>query len=106
MIFSNIFLALITDAFSEMREKAWKNENDKKNVCFICDLSDSDCIEQNIEYKTHIQEHFKWKYVDFICKLALEENVELSKEEFYIKTLIKNRSIDWFPKKQDDNNQD
>ena len=106
MIFSNIFLALITDAFSEMREKAWKNENDKKNVCFICDLSDSDCIEQNIEYKTHIQEHFKWKYVDFICKLALEENVELSKEEFYIKTLIKNRSIDWFPKKQDDNNRD
>jgi hypothetical protein len=33
MIFSNVFLALITDAFGEMREKAWINENDKNNVC-------------------------------------------------------------------------
>ena len=106
MIFSNIFLALITEAFSEMGNLAWKKENDKENVCFICNLSKSDCHEQNINYKRHIKDHLKWKYINFICKLALEESVELSKEEFYIKTLIKNRSIDWFPKKQDDNNQD
>ena len=99
MIFSNIFLALITDAFNEMREVAWKKEEDIKNICFICDLSRSDCINQNIEFKRHIQQHSKWKYINFICKMIFEVDVELSKEEYYIMNLIKKRSIDWFPKK-------
>ena len=33
MTFSNVFLALIIDAFGVMREKDWINENDKNNVC-------------------------------------------------------------------------
>ena len=99
MIFSNVFLALITDAFYEMRELAWKKENDKENECFICDVSISDCINQNIEFKRHIQEHSKWKYINFICKMIMEEDVELGKEEYYIQNLMKKRSIDWFPNK-------
>ena len=100
MIFSNVFLALITDAFSEMRELAWKKENDKANVCFICDLNKSDCNIQKINYKTHIRYHLKWKYINLMCKMILEEDVELSKEEYYIQNLMKKRSIDWFPNKQ------
>ena len=99
MIFSNVFLALITDAFGEMREKAWINENDKKNVCFICDLNRSDCISQNIEFINHIKEHSKWKYINFMFKIIMEEEVEFDKEEYYIFNLMKKRSIDWFPMK-------
>ena len=101
MIFSNVFLALITDSFYEMRELAWKKENDKENVCFICNISVSDCINQNIEFKKHIQDHSKWKYINFICKMILGEDVEMSKEEFYIQNLMKKRNIDWFPIKKD-----
>ena len=101
MIFSNVFLALITDAFYEMRELAWKKENDKENVCFICDISVSDCINQNIEFKKHIQDHSKWKYINFICRMVLEEDVEMSQEDFYIQNLMKKRNIDWFPIKKD-----
>jgi len=97
MIFSNVFLALITDAFSEMRELAWKKENDKANVCFICDLSKSDCINQNIEFKKHIQDHEKWKYINFITKMILKEDVEFDNEQYYIWNLLKMKSIDWFP---------
>ena len=100
MIFSNVFLALITDAFSEMRELAWKNENDKVNVCFICDLNKSDCNIQKINFKTHIRYHLKWKYINLMCKMILEEDVELSKEEYYIQNLMKKRSIYWFPNKK------
>jgi hypothetical protein len=99
MIFSNVFLALITDAFTEMRELAWKKENDKANVCFICDLDKSDCINSNIIYKRHIEEHFFWKYINFMSKLILEDDVEFNNEEYYIWSLMKKRSIDWFPKK-------
>ena len=97
MIFSNIFLALITDAFSEMRELAWKKENDKANVCFICGLTKSDCINQNIEFNKHIQEHSKWKYINFITKIILEEDVEFDNEQYYIWNLLKKKSIDWLP---------
>ena len=100
MIFSNVFLALITDSYQEMREKAWDNENDKKNVCFICDLNKSDCINQNIEFKSHIKEHSKWKYVNFILKIIMEEEVEFDQEEYEIWNLIKKRNIDWFPNKE------
>ena len=101
MIFSNVFLALITDSFQEMREKAWDNENDKNNVCFICDLNKSDCINQNIEFKSHIKEHSKWKYINFMFKVIMEEDVEFNKDEYYIWELIKKRNIDWFPSKQE-----
>ena len=100
MIFSNVFLALITDAFSEMRELAWKKENDKDNVCFICDLNKSDCVVQKIEFKRHIKEHSKWKYINFISKIILEENVEFTKEQYYIWNLMEKKNIDWFPNKE------
>ena len=101
MIFSNVFLALITDAFTEMRELEWKSESNKVNVCFICDLSKSDCIYQNKEYNIHIQEHSKWNYINFMCKLILEDDVDFNREEYYIWELMKKKNIDWFPKKQD-----
>jgi len=99
MIFSNVFLALITDAFAEMRELAWKKENDNANVCFICDLNKSDCVNPNIIFKRHLQEHSKWKYINFMSKLILEDDVEFNNEEYYIWELMKKRSIDWFPNK-------
>ena len=99
MIFSNIFLALITDAFSEMGELAMTNDNDKNNVCFICDINKGECINQNIEFKNHIKEHSKWKYINFMCKIIMEEDVEFNKEEFYVWGLMKKKSIDWFPNK-------
>ena len=100
MIFSNIFLALITDAFTEMREKAWENERNKKNVCFICGLNNLDCIYLNKEFNIHIQEHSKWNYINFMCKLILEDDVDFNREEYYIWELMKKKNIDWFPKKQ------
>ena len=99
MIFSNVFLALITDAFAEMRELAWKKENDKVNVCFICDLNKSDCINQNLVFDKHIQDHSKWKYINFMSKLILDDDIDFNNEEYYIWNLVKKRSINWFPNK-------
>ena len=99
MIFSNIFLALITDAFSEMGQLAMTNENDKNNICFICDINKGECINQNIEFKNHIKKHSKWKYINFMCKIILEDDIEFNREEFYVWNLMKKKSIDWFPNK-------
>ena len=97
MIFSNVFLALITDAFTEMRELAWKKENDKVNICFICDLNQSDCIKENKIFKRHKEDHLKWKYINFMSKLLIDDDVEFNYEEYYIWNLMKTKNINWFP---------
>jgi inositol 1,4,5-triphosphate receptor type 1/inositol 1,4,5-triphosphate receptor type 3 len=39
MLFGNIVSGLMLDAFSSLREAADELENDKKNKCYICDIS-------------------------------------------------------------------
>ena len=65
MIFSNVFLALITDAFGEMREKAWINENDKNNVCFICQIDRNKCLINKIDFEEHLKSHNLFNYMFF-----------------------------------------
>ena len=100
MIFSNIFLALITDSTGENRELAIFNENDQKNVCFICQKNREECINENIEFSKHIKLHSKWKYINFMCKIIMEEKDEFNEEEFYVWNLMKKNSIDWIPAKE------
>ena len=99
MIFSNIFLALINDAFNEMGGLALINENDKNNVCFICNINRGECINQNIEFKNHIEKHSKWKYIFFMIKIIMERDDEFNKDEVYVWNLMKKKSIEWLPSK-------
>ena len=101
-IFGNIFTALITDAFSENREKVWNNEIDKKDVCFICQMDKNDCIDKHEDFKKHIERHSLWKYVSFLSNIMLKEQSEFSVEEKYIWDKMKEQSFDWFPKKEEE----
>ena len=99
MIFSNIFLALINDAFNEMGQLALVNENDKNNVCFVCDINRKECVEQNIKFKNHVEIHSKWKYIFFMYKIIMEKYDDFDNDENYVWDLMKKKSIDWIPKK-------
>jgi len=39
------------------------------------------------------------KYINFMCKIIMEKDVELNKEEFYVWNLMMKKSIDWLPNK-------
>ena len=39
MLFGNIVSGIMLDAFSSLREEADSLVNDKKNKCYICDIS-------------------------------------------------------------------
>ena len=101
-IFGNIFTALITDAFSENRELVWNNEIDKKNVCFICQMDKSDCINKHEDFKLHIEKHSLWKYVKFLCNIILKEESEFNQEEKFIWDKLEEESFDWYPIKEEE----
>ena len=102
MIFANIFTGLITDAFGENREKAWSNEIDKEEKCFICQITKSECVNSHKDFKEHREDHSVWKYIYFLSNILLKEQTEFNSEEQYVYDKMKELSFDWFPTKEDD----
>ena len=65
MIFANVFLGLIADAFGELREAAEVKSNDKENICFICQINSDDCANKGIDFEEHImKKHNLWDYIN------------------------------------------
>ena len=50
LILLNIFTGIIVGAFAELRDETNRNENDKKNVCYICQLTRDECLKKNIDF--------------------------------------------------------
>ena len=102
MIFANVFTGLITDAFGENRELAWNNEKDKESVCFICQITKSECINKHIDFEEHREFHSVWKYIYYLCGIVLKGQTEFNFEENYVWKKFKETNIGWFPVRQDD----
>ena len=98
MIMGNITVGLIVDTFFILRDEAYKNENDKKNICFICQLSRDDCLIQNIDFDSHVNnEHNIWNYVDFLCYLHLYDSNNLSRVETFVWDKLIENDYGWIP---------
>ena len=50
LIFDNIFLVTISNAFDDMKKDMYKLDNKKENVCFICDKKRNDCMKKNDDF--------------------------------------------------------
>ena len=98
LIFDNIFLITITNAFDSMKEKLDSKDNEKYNVCFICSKTRNDCIEDNEDFDEHIEKHNMWKYIKYICYIILKNKETYSNDENYLWKQIKWKEMDWFPK--------
>ena len=60
---------MIIDAFGEIRDQKTRNEEDQKNVCFICGIERSE-FERNTNFEEHVvNEHNIWAYVNYIVFL-------------------------------------
>ena len=98
MIMGNITVGLIVDTFTILRDEAYKNENDKKNICFICQLSRDDCLLKNIDFDSHVNnEHNIWNYVDFLCYLHLYDSNNLSRVETFVWDKLIENDYGWIP---------
>ena len=98
MIFANVFLGLIADAFGELREAADLKANDIDNICFICQINSDDCAIKGIDFEEHrSKKHNLWDYVNFLCYLYLKDENEYNLMEYKIMSSISEFNLSWIP---------
>ena len=96
----NLIFGMIIDAFGELRDQKTRNDEDDKNVCFICGIERSE-FERHISFEEHfINEHNMWAYINYIVllleKQKSDKNSMTDIENLVLeKYLIKN--FEWIP---------
>ena len=100
LILLNIFTGIIVGAFAELRDETNKNENDKRNYCYICQLSRDDCLKKNIDFENHVKkEHFIWNYLYFLTYLHINDPNNFNSIENYVWQKLGEQDITWIPYK-------
>ena len=98
LIFDNIFLVTIGNAFDDIKKNLAEKDEQRENVCFICNKTRNDCIAKNQNFDEHIKKHDLWKYIRYICGIILKNKEQYTEEEYYVWEIIKTKGLDWFPK--------
>ena len=101
LIFDNIFLVTISNAFDDMKKNMIKNNDKKENVCFICNLKKNDCIKEYKDFQKHLEKHNMWKYIRYICKILLKKRYQYTDEEYYVWKQIRDKKLEWFPRTEE-----
>ena len=103
MIMGNVTFGLIVDTFGSLRDETYKYHYDKKNICFICQLSRDGCLLKKIDYDTHIKKnHNLWSYIDFLCYLHLYNANDFSRVENLVWEKLLKKDYDWLPINNDE----
>ena len=107
MIMGNVTFGLIVDTFGALRDETYKYHNDRKNICFICQLSRDGCLLKNIDYEKHIRdEHNLWSYVDFLVYLHLYDANNFNRIEGSVWDKLPERDYGWIPISSDAGEED
>ena len=107
MIMGNVTFGLIVDSFGALRNKTYSYENDKENICFICQLSRDGCLLKNINFNNHVNnEHNIWNYVDFLIYLHLYDANNFSRVESFVWDKLIENDYGWIPINNDEGGED
>ena len=103
LILGNVFLGIIIDTFGDLREKQGDNEEDRINICFICQLSSDACLTRNIDFDKHVNnDHNIWNYVYFLAYLHLNNPNNFNRVENSVWEKLEAQDYSWFPIDSDD----
>ena len=107
LILSNSCFGIIIDAFSDLRDRTTAIEEDRKNICFICQLSRDNSLNKGINFDQHTKkQHYPWDYVYFITHLFLNYPNDFNSSEYYAweKITTSINDVGWIPGETEDNN--
>ena len=103
LILFNIFTGIIVGAFADLRDETNYNENDRNNVCYICQLDRDDCLRDNIDFDTHVKEtHYIWNYLYFLVYLHINDPNNLNSIENYVWEKLEEQDNTWIPMKSEE----
>ena len=98
LILGNIILAIIVNSLSELRKENLNKENDKKNICFICQISRDNSLTKRIDFDNHIHGvHNMWNYVYFLTHLHINNPNEFNKIESSVWKKLIEKDYSWLP---------
>jgi hypothetical protein len=98
LVLGNVFLGIIVDTFAELRDNKQKSDNDKKNVCFICQLARDKATARHIDFDNHVSTiHNVWNYVDFMTYLLTSNPYTFNKLEFEVLQKFRTNDVTWIP---------
>ena len=98
LILGNVFLGIIIDTFGELRNIQSENDNDRNNICFICQLSSDACLTRNIDFDKHVNTvHNIWNYVYFLAYLHLNNPNSFNRVENSVWEKLEKQDNSWIP---------
>ena len=98
MIMGNVTFGLIVDTFGALRDEAYQYDEDRNNICFICQLSKDGCLRKNIDFEKHIKrDHNLWSYVNFLTYLHLYNANDFNRVEGLVWDKLLEKDYGWLP---------
>lgn len=107
ILLNNVIFGMIIDAFGDLRDEKAAADEDRKNVCFICNVNREDYEKMSNELKTstfdqHIQKEHNMKYYVYYIAYLLEkekfESMNLNDIESYVLACYRrNQDYKWIP---------
>ena len=96
----NLIFGMIIDSFGELRDQKKSNDEDQKNVCFICGIERSE-FERQTSYEEHVRnDHNPWAYVCYIVYLLdryKTAKVDMTDIENLVLEKYNQKNIGWIP---------
>ena len=97
-----MFLSFIIDTFGDLRNTNAENTHDKKNICFICQISRDECLMKNIDFDKHVDKvHNIWNYVYFLNYLYVNNPFNFNWIENSVWEKLQEQGINWIPLEKD-----
>jgi len=96
----NLIFGMIIDAFGDLRDQKSSNDEDQKNVCFICGIERSE-FEKHVNFEKHIlDEHNTWSYIYYLVYIfdrAENAKVEMTDIENMVLKRYGQKDFGWVP---------
>jgi len=102
VMLQGMIFGIIIEAFSELRNKEFKIEKDKNDICFICGMDRMSCEKNGKTFEEHTtREHNLWTYVEYMLGLRFLDIQETNAINSYVMERVERRELSWFPNMHD-----
>ena len=102
LIMTNLIFGIIVDSFAAFRAATDESENDKKNICYICQMTRDDAINKNIDFNKHRGDvHDMWNYVYFMTYLHINNSNNFKMLETSVWDKLEESDTSWIPIMED-----
>jgi hypothetical protein len=98
ILMRELVFGIIIETFKDLRMEETKFELDRKNKCFICDVSKDDLEKDRGNFHDHVHnEHNIWNYINYMISLKFSDPQDLNAINSYTLEQIENKYSKWIP---------